>query len=75
MRNNQDTLTDSKERKTTYDVWVQHEEGEKHWYCRRYGFEKLKDAKQYVKEHTENYLCPENFKVVKMEVHRKLTVL
>ena len=75
MREKPDPITDSEEREKTYQVWVQHVEGDKHWYCRRHGFETLKAAKQYIKQHTKNYLFPKKFKVVKSEINIKLTVI
>ena len=67
-------MTDSEINKTTYEVWVQHTEGDKPWYPRRGGFDTLEDAQQYVEEHTLNYLRLENFKVVKAERSTKYTV-
>lgn len=59
---------------TTYEVWVQHTEGEKHWYPRRFGFDTIEAARQYVEEHTLNRLFVENFKIVKAERSTKFTV-
>jgi hypothetical protein len=67
-------MTDSEINKTTYEVWVQHTEGDKPWYPRREGFDTLEAARQYVEEHTLNYLRPENFKVFKAERSTKFTV-
>ena len=67
-------LTDSEIHKTTYEVWVQHTEGDKPWYPRRTGFDTIETAQRYIKDHTLDYIRPENFKVVKVERSTKYTV-
>jgi hypothetical protein len=67
-------MNDSETNQTTYEVWVQHTEGEKHWYPRVIGFDTIEAARQYVKEHTLNRLFVENFKIVKAERSTKFTV-
>ena len=67
-------MNDCEINKTTYEVWVQHTEGDKPWYPRREGFDTLEAARQYVEHHILNQLRPENFKVFKAERSTKFTV-
>jgi hypothetical protein len=67
-------MNDSETNKTTYEVWVQHTEGDKPWYPRREGFDTIDAARQYVKEHILNRLFVENFKIVKAERRSRFTV-
>lgn len=48
-----------------YEVEVFNPEG-RHWYVRRWNFESLEEAREYVREHRK-YLCPERFRIVKSE--------
>ena len=67
-------MNNSEQHREPYEVWVQNRE-KNNWYCRRHGFDTVEEAEQYVKQHTENHLYPESFKVVKSEITIKLTVL
>lgn len=49
-----------------YEVEVFNEEGP-HWYIRRWNFETLEEAREYIKEHTACRIFAERFRIVKSE--------
>lgn len=62
-----------REHRIDYQIEVQHSEGEKHWYVRRYGLESLEEARQYLKEH--NSYMPEPMRIVTCEFTTVTTIV
>ena len=75
MREKPNPITDSEEHEITYEVWVQYEAGDRHWYARIRWLETLEDAQKWIKRATEIDPFHEPFKILKSEVHTKLTVI
>lgn len=62
-----------KEHRLDYQIEVQHSEGEKHWYVRRYGLQSLEEARQYLKEHNSYKL--ESMRIVTCEFTTVTTII
>jgi hypothetical protein len=62
-----------KEHRLDYQIEVQHDEGEKEWYVRRYGLESLEEARQYLKEH--NHYKTEKMRIVTCEFTTVTTIV
>ena len=62
-----------REHRIDCQIEVQHSEGEKHWYVRRYGLETLEEARQYLKEH--NHYKTEKMRIVTCEFTTITTII
>lgn len=61
------------EHRVDYQIEVQHPEGDKHWYVRRYGLQSLEEARQYLREH--NFYKTEKMRIVTCEFTTITTIV